>query len=136
MTDPGASFTDRRPSSLDTVAAQYDREAGRDFRELTRNATAQLVQNVQRQKSASGSKARLTLAEKTRRDGVERHLYRRWSSGEAYSPHDLSSTEAVKARRRKVQDQDAWDVLGIEEHDVYKVRSRVLSNMAIGEVRS
>jgi small subunit ribosomal protein S18 len=52
-----------------------------------------------------------------------KHMYRRWKSGDVYAPHDLSAAEQNKWKRGRMTPQtDAFDVLGINPINEYKVR--------------
>ena len=48
-------------------------------------------------------------------------MYRRWHTGDVYAPHDLTSVEMIKWRKRQKPDRDAFDVLGLNPLKEYKV---------------
>jgi small subunit ribosomal protein S18 len=63
------------------------------------------------------------LAESERVAQFQRQIYRKWQPGDVYAPHDLSGTEQKKWKYgRKKPQQDAFDVLGINPVNEYKVR--------------
>lgn len=49
-------------------------------------------------------------------------VQRRWKAGDVYAPHDLSSTEMKKWRKRGRPESDAFDVLDLNPIEEYKVR--------------
>lgn len=56
----------------------------------------------------------------------EKYQHRNWREGDVYSPHDLSSVEMVKWKRRQKTNMDAFDALGINPLHEYKVIPRAL----------
>lgn len=64
------------------------------------------------------------MVESERREQFQRQIYRKWQSGDVYSPHDLTGFEQKKWKfGRKKPQQDAFDVLGINPINEYKVRA-------------
>ena len=61
------------------------------------------------------------LASLARAADLEKHMYRRWHTGDVYAPHDLTSVEMIKWRKRQKPDRDAFDVLGLNPLKEYKV---------------
>lgn len=62
------------------------------------------------------------MVESERRAQFQRQIYRRWQPGDVYSPHDLTGVEQRKWKfGRKKPQQDAFDVLGINPINEYKV---------------
>lgn len=55
-------------------------------------------------------------------DDYLKQMPRRWAAGDVYSPHDMSSVEMQKWRRRSGRRGDVVDALGIRPLDMYKVR--------------
>lgn len=55
-------------------------------------------------------------------DDYLKQMPRRWAAGDVYSPHDMSSVEMQKWRRRSGRRTDVIDALGIRPLDMYKVR--------------
>lgn len=51
----------------------------------------------------------------------EKYQHRNWREGDVYSPHDLSSVEMVKWKRRQKTKMDVFDALGINPLHEYKV---------------
>lgn len=63
------------------------------------------------------------MIESERREQFQRQIYRKWQPGDVYSPHDLTGAEQRKWKfGRKKPQQDAFDVLGINPLNEYKVR--------------
>ncbi|KAI9750896.1 MAG: hypothetical protein M4579_006258 [Chaenotheca gracillima] len=60
------------------------------------------------------------LEAQTKAADVERLMHRRFKQGDVYAPHDLSSTEMIKWRRRNKPTKDAFDALAINPIDEYK----------------
>lgn len=58
-------------------------------------------------------------------DDYLKQMPRRWAAGDVYSPHDMSSVEMQKWRRRSGRRTDVIDALGIRPLDMYKVRKRL-----------
>ncbi|KAJ4303462.1 hypothetical protein N0V90_002357 [Kalmusia sp. IMI 367209] len=55
------------------------------------------------------------------RANFQKHIYRRWSPGDVYAPHDLSGVEQKKWKKgRKTPQSDAFDTLGINPVTEYK----------------
>ena len=62
------------------------------------------------------------MLESERREQFQRQIYRKWQAGDVYSPHDLTGAEQRKWKfGRKKPQQDAFDVLGINPLNEYKV---------------
>jgi hypothetical protein len=61
------------------------------------------------------------VAKDARAKDVERQHFRRWKAGEAYAPHDLSPEEVKKFKKRRSPTMDAFDALGINPLEHYKV---------------
>ncbi|KAK3174843.1 hypothetical protein OEA41_002089 [Lepraria neglecta] len=51
---------------------------------------------------------------------LERQMHRKWKAGDVYAPHDLSSVEMTKWRKRRPRERDAFDQLGINPLHEYK----------------
>ncbi|KAG5914685.1 hypothetical protein E4U61_005450 [Claviceps capensis] len=51
-----------------------------------------------------------------------REMPRRWETGDVYAPHDMSSVEMRKLRKRASRKADVVDALQIRAKDMYKVR--------------
>ncbi|KAF1930389.1 ribosomal protein S18 [Didymella exigua CBS 183.55] len=61
------------------------------------------------------------MVESERRAQFQRQIYRRWQTGDIYSPHDLTGAEQKKWKYgRKKPQSDAFDVLGINPINEYK----------------
>ncbi|KAJ4383329.1 hypothetical protein N0V86_001375 [Didymella sp. IMI 355093] len=61
------------------------------------------------------------MVESERREQFQRQIYRRWQTGDIYSPHDLTGAEQKKWKfGRKKPQSDAFDVLGINPVNEYK----------------
>ena len=66
------------------------------------------------------------MLESERREQFQRQMYRKWQAGDVYAPHDLTGAEQRKWKMgRKKPQQDAFDVLGINPLNEYKVRLRL-----------
>lgn len=65
-----------------------------------------------------------------RRRDFERQIWRKWSKGDVYAPHDLSPVEMAKHKKRKPRDRDVFDALGINPLKEYKVSFFVLVAIA------
>jgi hypothetical protein len=62
------------------------------------------------------------MVESERREQFQRQIFRRWQTGDIYSPHDLTGAEQKKWKfGRKKPQSDAFDVLGINPVNEYKV---------------
>jgi small subunit ribosomal protein S18 len=62
------------------------------------------------------------MIESERREQFQKQIYRRWQTGDIYSPHDLTGAEQKKWKfGRKKPQSDAFDVLGINPVSEYKV---------------
>jgi small subunit ribosomal protein S18 len=62
------------------------------------------------------------MIESERRSQFQRQIYRKWQTGDVYSPSDLSGAEQKKWKLgRKKPQSDAFDVLGINPVLEYKV---------------
>jgi small subunit ribosomal protein S18 len=65
------------------------------------------------------------MIESERRSQFQRQIYRKWQPGDVYSPSDLSGAEQKKWKQgRKKPQSDAFDQLGINPIQEYKVRCR------------
>ncbi|KAK1148307.1 hypothetical protein N8T08_010116 [Aspergillus melleus] len=51
---------------------------------------------------------------------LERFQTREWKAGDIYAPHDLSSAEMSKWRRRSNPSRDAFDALNLNPLELYK----------------
>lgn len=77
-------------------------------------------------KGAPGKKANITQARESlgkswqARD-LEGQQSRRWKQGDVYAPHDLSSVEMRKWKRRGRPTTDAFDALAMNPLNEYKV---------------
>ncbi|KAJ4398539.1 hypothetical protein N0V91_010111 [Didymella pomorum] len=61
------------------------------------------------------------MIEQERRENFQKQIYRRWQTGDIYSPHDLTGAEQKKWKfGRKKPQSDAFDVLGINPVSEYK----------------
>lgn len=70
----------------------------------------------------TNSSHRQALQESTERASFQKHIYRRWASGDVYSPHDLTPAEQKKWKAyRKAPSSDAFDTLGLNPINEYKV---------------
>lgn len=57
------------------------------------------------------------------RQSFQKHMYRKWNTGDVYAPHDLSGVEQKKWKlARKTPSSDVFDTLGINPVTEYKVR--------------
>jgi len=52
---------------------------------------------------------------------LEKQIHRSWQVGDVYAPHDLSSVEMEKWRKRRPREKDVFDMLGINPLKEYKV---------------
>jgi small subunit ribosomal protein S18 len=67
------------------------------------------------------------MIEQERRENFQKQIYRRWQTGDIYSPHDLTGAEQKKWKfGRKKPQSDAFDVLGINPVSEYKVGQHLL----------
>jgi small subunit ribosomal protein S18 len=65
------------------------------------------------------------MIESERREQYQRQIYRKWQPGDVYSPHDLTGAEQKKWKfGRKKPQSDAFDVLGINPINEYKVSGK------------
>lgn len=63
------------------------------------------------------------VAASRERQNFQKHMYRKWNTGDVYAPHDLSGVEQKKWKTaRKTPSSDAFDTLGINPVAEYKVR--------------
>ncbi|KAF1979618.1 ribosomal protein S18 [Bimuria novae-zelandiae CBS 107.79] len=61
------------------------------------------------------------LAASQERQNFQKHVYRKWNTGDVYAPHDLSGAEQKKWKMaRKTPTSDAFDTLGINPVNEYK----------------
>ncbi|KAL1595299.1 hypothetical protein SLS60_009989 [Paraconiothyrium brasiliense] len=59
------------------------------------------------------------------RQNFQKHIYRKWNTGDVYAPHDLSGVEQRKWKiARKTPSSDAFDTLGINPITEYKVATQ------------
>jgi small subunit ribosomal protein S18 len=64
------------------------------------------------------------MLEQAERDNYSRQVFRRWQPGDVYAPKDLSGPEQKKWKNaRRTAGSDAFDTLGINPINEYKVRS-------------
>lgn len=62
------------------------------------------------------------MEQSERREQFQRQVFRKWQPGDVYSPHDLTGAEQKKWKfGRKKPQSDAFDVLGINPINEYKV---------------
>ncbi|KAJ4347329.1 uncharacterized protein N0V89_011270 [Didymosphaeria variabile] len=60
------------------------------------------------------------------RQNFQKHIYRKWNTGDVYAPHDLSGVEQKKWKlARKTPSSDAFDTLGINPINEYKVATHL-----------
>jgi small subunit ribosomal protein S18 len=52
---------------------------------------------------------------------LTKQIYRRWKAGDVYAPHDLSSAEMQKWKKRGRPEVDAFDLLDMNPIEEYKV---------------
>ena len=67
----------------------------------------------------------ITQAELERRDlavAIAKQNTRRWKAGDVYAPHDLSSVEMQKWRKKRPISSDAFAALDLDPRKEYKVR--------------
>ena len=53
-----------------------------------------------------------------------KQMPRKWQAGEVYAPHDLSSVEMAKWKKRSPPQGDLVDALNLSPTDMYKVRRK------------
>lgn len=75
---------------------------------------------------ASMAESLAKVAEFGKAADLEKYRHRRWRGGDVYAPHDLSSTEMTKWRKRQKPSTDAFDTLGLNPIDEYKVGGETL----------
>jgi small subunit ribosomal protein S18 len=67
------------------------------------------------------------IIESERRNQYQRQIFRKWQPGDVYSPHDLTGFEQKKWKfGRKRPQSDAFDVLGINPINEYKVSGKII----------
>lgn len=77
------------------------------------------------------------MLESERKAQFQRQMFRKWQPGDVYSPHDLTGTEQKKWKFGRTKPQsDAFDVLGINPINEYKVRALRPRRMSIQEADS
>jgi small subunit ribosomal protein S18 len=79
------------------------RKAARDS---TSNSTSNVMQELKNHKLATD---------------LTKQIQRRWKAGDVYAPHDLSSAEMRKWKRRGRPEYDAFDILNMNPVEEYKV---------------
>jgi small subunit ribosomal protein S18 len=52
---------------------------------------------------------------------LSKQITRRWKAGDVYAPHDLSSVEMAKWKKRDKPSRDAFDILDLNPIDHYRV---------------
>jgi small subunit ribosomal protein S18 len=63
------------------------------------------------------------LEEQARVEAFKKQSFRKWKQGDVYAPRDLSGVEQKKWKNaRRAPQNDAFDVLGINPINEYKVR--------------
>ena len=62
---------------------------------------------------------------------IEKQNTRRWRAGDVYAPHDLSSVEMMKWKRKRMVKGDAFDALNLDPRSEYKVRGNPLCLLAV-----
>lgn len=68
-------------------------------------------------------RSQASLAATRERSSFQKHMYRKWNTGDVYAPHDLSGVEQKKWKlARKTPSSDVFDTLGINPITEYKVR--------------
>ncbi|KAE8145414.1 WD40 repeat-like protein [Aspergillus avenaceus] len=60
---------------------------------------------------------------------LEKYQTREWKAGDVYTPHDLSSTEMKKWRKRHSPATDAFDSLNMNPLDLYKITDTSLESI-------
>ncbi|KAF4630429.1 hypothetical protein G7Y89_g7714 [Cudoniella acicularis] len=70
-----------------------------------------------------GSVTAADLEQHKKTVGLGRQLTRKFKAGDVYAPHDLSSIEMEKYRKRQRPHLDCFDVLGLNPLDHYRVSS-------------
>jgi len=83
---------------------------------------------LQRQERAAIGSAD-DLEEAKLSSNLGRMLTRRFKAGDVYAPHDLSGTEMLKWKQRKMPEHDVFDVLNFNPLDHYRVCLLVLPGM-------
>lgn len=64
------------------------------------------------------------MLEQEHRDNYSRQVFRKWQPGDVYAPKDLSGPEQKKWKNaRRTAGSDAFDTLGINPINEYKVRA-------------
>jgi hypothetical protein len=67
----------------------------------------------------------LQVEESAQRLAFQKQIHRRWHPGDVYAPHDLSGAEQYKWKTsRKTPQNDAFDALGVNPVNEYKVREQ------------
>ena len=69
------------------------------------------------------------LQKHRRAQDLSRQITRRWKAGDVYAPHDLSSVEMGKWKRRSRPLYDVFDVLDFKPLENYRVRPPPLLNL-------
>ena len=68
-------------------------------------------------------RSQAVFAASRERQNFQKHMYRKWNTGDVYAPHDLSGVEQKKWKlARRTPSSDAFDTLGINPIAEYKVR--------------
>lgn len=65
-------------------------------------------------------KLREALSKNWQAKDLENQQHRRWKRGDVYAPHDLSSVEMRKWKKKGRPTADAFDALDIHPMDQYK----------------
>jgi len=73
------------------------------------------------------------LQDTSQEEDYTKQMHRRWRSGDVYAPHDLSAAEQKKWKNGRMTPQsDAFDVLGINPINEYKVSESATRRLAVG----
>ncbi|KAI9724911.1 MAG: hypothetical protein M1812_000187 [Candelaria pacifica] len=83
-------------------------------------------------KNANTLQVRETLSKNWLARDLEKQKHRRWKQGDVYAPHDLSSVEMQKWRRRGRPTTDAFDALAmnpLHEYKNFSIMSEYMTDM-------
>ena len=76
------------------------------------------------------------MVDSERRSQFQRQIFRRWQPGDVYGPSDLSGVEMKRWKYgRKKPQSDAFDVLGINPVNEYKVSGNIAGYVLGGQRR-
>jgi hypothetical protein len=120
------------------LAAPLGRSCTRGLSTSSRRSAASAVldtlQTTQAQKTSLATRiadytlpdtrtTELSVQNSARRTSFLKQMHRKWTAGDVYAPHDLSGAEQKKWKTgRKTPQSDAFDRLGIDPINEYKVR--------------